>query len=222
MEPAAILAPALALRLRPRAGGRRRAPAQRLRALARTHRRRQPHRPAHRAAQPPRLRGAARAGARARLRGDRPMSVVVGDIDCFRQVNEQHGHAAGDEALQSVARNALKWKRRIDVAARIARRGVRAAAPGDGRARRLHRRRAPAPRRASELRRDHGRREVQLRRGHRAGPRQRRRRRSCARPTGASPPPRTSAAIARSSTATRSPARSTRAARPAPSCSWPP
>ena len=54
------------------------------------------------------------------LRGDRPMSVVVGDIDCFRAVNEQHGHAAGDAALQSVARNALKWKRRIDVAARIA------------------------------------------------------------------------------------------------------
>jgi two-component system cell cycle response regulator len=41
------------------------------------------------------------------LRSDRPMS-------------EQHGHAAGDAALQSVARNALKWKRRIDVAARIA------------------------------------------------------------------------------------------------------
>ena len=54
------------------------------------------------------------------IRGDRPMSVVVGDIDRFRQVNEQHGHAAGDAALQSVARNALKWKRRIDVAARIA------------------------------------------------------------------------------------------------------
>jgi diguanylate cyclase (GGDEF)-like protein/putative nucleotidyltransferase with HDIG domain len=54
------------------------------------------------------------------LRSERPMSVVVGDIDAFRQVNEQHGHAAGDAALQSVARNALKWKRRIDVAARIA------------------------------------------------------------------------------------------------------
>jgi diguanylate cyclase (GGDEF)-like protein/putative nucleotidyltransferase with HDIG domain len=54
------------------------------------------------------------------LRSDRPMSVVVGDIDAFRQVNEEHGHAAGDAALQSVARNALKWKRRIDVAARIA------------------------------------------------------------------------------------------------------
>src|SRR5215213_8114907 len=53
-------------------------------------------------------------------RAGRPMSVVVGDIDGFRSVNEQHGHAAGDAALQSVAQNALKWKRRIDVAARIA------------------------------------------------------------------------------------------------------
>ena len=47
------------------------------------------------------------------------MSVIVGDIDGFRWVNEQHGHASGDAALQSVATNALKWKRRIDVAARI-------------------------------------------------------------------------------------------------------
>jgi two-component system cell cycle response regulator len=54
------------------------------------------------------------------LRAGRPMSVVVGDIDGFRQVNDQHGHEAGDEALRSVARNALKWKRRIDVAARVA------------------------------------------------------------------------------------------------------
>jgi diguanylate cyclase (GGDEF)-like protein/putative nucleotidyltransferase with HDIG domain len=52
-------------------------------------------------------------------RAGRPMSVIVGDIDSFRLVNEQHGHAAGDAALQSVANNALKWKRRIDVAARV-------------------------------------------------------------------------------------------------------
>ncbi len=52
-------------------------------------------------------------------RAERPMSVIVGDIDCFRAVNERHGHAAGDAALQAVAENALKWKRRIDVAARI-------------------------------------------------------------------------------------------------------
>jgi two-component system cell cycle response regulator len=53
------------------------------------------------------------------VRADTPMSVVVGDIDGFRAVNEQHGHAAGDTALQAVAQNALKWKRRIDLAARI-------------------------------------------------------------------------------------------------------
>jgi diguanylate cyclase (GGDEF)-like protein/putative nucleotidyltransferase with HDIG domain len=53
------------------------------------------------------------------LRADRPLSVIVGDIDGFRAINDQHGHAAGDSTLQSVAYNALKWKRRIDQAARI-------------------------------------------------------------------------------------------------------
>jgi diguanylate cyclase (GGDEF)-like protein/putative nucleotidyltransferase with HDIG domain len=52
-------------------------------------------------------------------RAERPISVIVGDIDGFRAVNERHGHAAGDSALQAVAQNALKWKRRIDLAARI-------------------------------------------------------------------------------------------------------
>jgi diguanylate cyclase (GGDEF)-like protein/putative nucleotidyltransferase with HDIG domain len=52
-------------------------------------------------------------------RGAKPLSVIVGDIDGFRAVNERHGHAAGDLALQAVAQNALKWKRRIDLAARI-------------------------------------------------------------------------------------------------------
>ena len=54
------------------------------------------------------------------VRTDRPLSVVVGDIDCFRSINERQGHAAGDATLQAVAQNALKWKRRIDHAARIA------------------------------------------------------------------------------------------------------
>jgi len=54
------------------------------------------------------------------VRADRPLSVVVGDIDCFRAINEHQGHAAGDATLQAVAHNALKWKRRIDHAARIA------------------------------------------------------------------------------------------------------
>ena len=52
-------------------------------------------------------------------RAGRPISVIVGDIDGFRAINERHGHAAGDLALQAIAQNALKWKRRIDLAARI-------------------------------------------------------------------------------------------------------
>ena len=52
-------------------------------------------------------------------RADRPLSVIVGDLDSFAAVNERHGHAAGDSALQLVAADCLKWKRRIDQAARI-------------------------------------------------------------------------------------------------------
>src|SRR5918994_1304980 len=50
---------------------------------------------------------------------NRPLSVIVGDLDSFAVVNEHHGHAAGDSALQLVASDCLKWKRRIDQAARI-------------------------------------------------------------------------------------------------------
>ena len=52
-------------------------------------------------------------------RGGRPLSVIVGDLDSFSAVNERQGHAAGDTALQLVAGDCLKWKRRIDQAARI-------------------------------------------------------------------------------------------------------
>jgi diguanylate cyclase (GGDEF)-like protein/putative nucleotidyltransferase with HDIG domain len=52
-------------------------------------------------------------------RADRPLSVIVGDLDSFAAVNERQGHAAGDSALQLVAGDCLKWKRRIDQAARI-------------------------------------------------------------------------------------------------------
>jgi diguanylate cyclase (GGDEF)-like protein/putative nucleotidyltransferase with HDIG domain len=52
-------------------------------------------------------------------RAGRPLSVIVGDLDSFAAVNERYGHAAGDSALQLVARDCLKWKRRIDQVARI-------------------------------------------------------------------------------------------------------
>jgi diguanylate cyclase (GGDEF)-like protein/putative nucleotidyltransferase with HDIG domain len=52
-------------------------------------------------------------------RAGRPLSVIVGDLDSFSAVNEAQGHAAGDTALQLVADDCLKWKRRIDQVARI-------------------------------------------------------------------------------------------------------
>jgi len=52
-------------------------------------------------------------------RAGRPLSVIVGDLDSFSAVNERQGHAAGDVALQLVASDCLKWKRRIDQVARI-------------------------------------------------------------------------------------------------------
>ena len=55
---------------------------------------------------------------RARRNG-RPLSVVAGDLDGFKLVNDRLGHHAGDEALQALAVDILKWKRRIDVAARV-------------------------------------------------------------------------------------------------------
>ena len=53
------------------------------------------------------------------LRSDRPLSVVVGDLDGFKLVNDRLGHHEGDAALQTLAAEMEKWKRRIDVAARI-------------------------------------------------------------------------------------------------------
>ncbi len=48
-----------------------------------------------------------------------PLSLLVIDVDHFKQVNDTHGHAAGDRVLQAVALLLGNSARNIDVLARI-------------------------------------------------------------------------------------------------------
>ena len=52
-------------------------------------------------------------------RGDTPLSLIVGDLDRFKRVNDDFGHAAGDVALKRMAHTMRSAKRRFDSAARI-------------------------------------------------------------------------------------------------------
>ncbi len=51
--------------------------------------------------------------------GDDPAALLCVDIDRFKQVNDSHGHAAGDAALKHMARIFREALREDDVAARI-------------------------------------------------------------------------------------------------------
>jgi diguanylate cyclase (GGDEF)-like protein/putative nucleotidyltransferase with HDIG domain len=55
---------------------------------------------------------------RARRSGS-PMGLLVGDLDCFKDINDRSGHQVGDIALQRVAERLREGKRPIDVAARV-------------------------------------------------------------------------------------------------------
>jgi diguanylate cyclase (GGDEF)-like protein/putative nucleotidyltransferase with HDIG domain len=48
-----------------------------------------------------------------------PLSLVVGDLDRFKEINDAFGHSAGDEALKRVARVIDSAKRGFDAAARV-------------------------------------------------------------------------------------------------------
>ena len=47
-----------------------------------------------------------------------PMAVAMIDLDHFKRLNDQHGHAAGDAALQAFASQVMRLKRRADLLVR--------------------------------------------------------------------------------------------------------
>lgn len=53
------------------------------------------------------------------IRHDRPLSVVILDVDNFKHVNDAYGHAEGDRVLQAVVASVRKTLRNTDLFGRI-------------------------------------------------------------------------------------------------------
>lgn len=52
------------------------------------------------------------------VRSERPLSMLIMDIDHFKSVNDTYGHAIGDAVIRAVANTIRSQVRRIDIAAR--------------------------------------------------------------------------------------------------------
>jgi len=52
-------------------------------------------------------------------RNGEPVSLIITDLDNFKQVNDAHGHTVGDDVLAAVARDVIASVRPFDVACRI-------------------------------------------------------------------------------------------------------
>lgn len=52
------------------------------------------------------------------IRHQRPLSLILFDIDHFKEINDVHGHSTGDEVLKSIAESALSMCREGDLVCR--------------------------------------------------------------------------------------------------------
>jgi diguanylate cyclase (GGDEF)-like protein len=53
------------------------------------------------------------------MRSGLPFCVLMLDVDHFKQVNDQHGHAGGDDVLRRLARMLVAQLRAVDLPARL-------------------------------------------------------------------------------------------------------